>query len=61
MTSGSTAFLVDTNIPVYAVDPRDAFKQQRAIDVLDRLDAGWTGVAGVQSLNQVMANLTDML
>ncbi len=35
MTSGSTALLVDTNIPVYAVDPRDPSKQQRAMDVLD--------------------------
>jgi hypothetical protein len=43
MTSGSTAFLVDTNIPVYAVDPRDPVKQQRAIDVLDRLDSTGTG------------------
>jgi predicted nucleic acid-binding protein len=55
MTSGSTALLVDTNIPVYAVDPRDAFKQQRAIDVLDRLDAAQTGVVGVQNLHEFIS------
>jgi predicted nucleic acid-binding protein len=55
MTSGSTAFLVDTNLPVYAVDPRDPFKQQRAMDVLDRLDAARTGIVGVQNLHEFLS------
>jgi predicted nucleic acid-binding protein len=55
MTSGSTAFLVDTNIPVYAVDPRDPFKQQRAMDVLDLLDAARTGTVGVQTLHEFVS------
>jgi predicted nucleic acid-binding protein len=55
MTSGSTATLVDTNILVYAIDPRDLFKQQRAIDVLDRLDVARTGIVGVQVLHEFMS------
>ncbi len=55
MTSGTTSLLVDTNIPVYAIDPRDAFKQQRAIDVLDRLDSTQRGAIGVQNLNEFIS------
>src|SRR5438105_8195922 len=61
MTTGSTVFLIDTNVPVYAVDPRDPFKQQRAIEVLDRLDQRRTGVAGVQTLHEFMSVSTRRL
>jgi predicted nucleic acid-binding protein len=61
MTSGSIAFLVDTNIPVYAVDPRDLLKQQRALNVLDHLDLAGTGVVGVQTLHEFMSVSTRRL
>ncbi|MGE0539420.1 MAG: PIN domain-containing protein [Dehalococcoidia bacterium] len=61
MTSDSTALLVDTNLPVYAVDPRDAFKQQRAIDVLDRIDSAHRGTVGVQNLNEFISVSTRRL
>lgn len=54
MAGGLTTWLVDTNVPVYAIDPRHPFKQQRAIEVLDRLDAAGRGIVGVQSLNEFM-------
>jgi predicted nucleic acid-binding protein len=61
MTSGSTAVLVDTNVPLYAVDPRDVMKQQRAIDVLDHLDAARTGIVGVQNLHEFLSVATKRL
>ena len=61
MTSGSTALLVDTNVPVYAVDPRDPAKQRRAMDVLDRLDWSRTGTVGVQNLHEFISVTTRRL
>ena len=61
MTSGLTAFLVDTKVPIYAVDPRDAIKQQRAIDVLDRLDSMQTGALGVQNMHEFLSVATRRL
>jgi hypothetical protein len=37
MTNGSSAFLVDTNVLVYAYDPTDEDKRDRAIEVLEFL------------------------
>jgi predicted nucleic acid-binding protein len=54
MTSGLATSLVDTYIPVYAIDPRDPFKQQRAIDALDRLGAARAGAVTVQTLNKFL-------
>jgi predicted nucleic acid-binding protein len=35
MTNGSSAFLVDTNVLVYAYDRSDEDKRDRAIEVLE--------------------------
>jgi hypothetical protein len=37
MRNGSSAFLVDTNILVYADDPTEGAKRERAITVLECL------------------------
>jgi len=37
MTAGNSTILIDTNVLVYAHDPRDRRKQERALAVLDRL------------------------
>ncbi len=47
-----SAFLVDTNVLVYAHDPRDTQKQQRALDVLDRLIPRAEAVLSVQCLTE---------
>ena len=61
MTSDSAASLVDTNILVYAVDPRDPSKRRRAMDVLDRLDTTRMGIVGVQTLNEFISATTRRL
>jgi hypothetical protein len=43
MTNGSSAFLVDTNVLVYAYDPSDEDKRERAIEVLQSLGDSPTG------------------
>ena len=52
MRSGLTASLLDTNVLVYAHDPRDAGKQDRAIEVLQALQASAAGVLSVQCLTE---------
>lgn len=42
--------LVDTNVLVYAHDPADRGKQERAIDLLDTLRTAGVGALSVQSL-----------
>jgi len=49
---GSTAFLIDTNILIYAFDPRDSVKQPRAIKLLDRLMEREQAVLSVQCLSE---------
>jgi predicted nucleic acid-binding protein len=61
MTTGRSTWLVDTNVPVYALDPRDQFKQRRAIEVLDRLDAAGTGILSVQHVNEFLFVVTRRL
>ncbi len=61
MTSRRSTWLVDTNVPVYALDPRDRFKQQRAVEVLDRLDAAGTGILSVQHVNEFLFVVTRRL
>lgn len=61
MTSGRSTWLVDTNVLVYALDPRDRFKQQRAIEVLDRLDAAGAGILSVQHVNEFLFVVTRRL
>jgi predicted nucleic acid-binding protein len=58
MTSGSSAFLVDTNVLVYAYDPNDPAKQARAIDVLARLADAGNGVLTVQVLGEFFVTVT---
>ena len=45
-------FLVDTNVLVYAHDPRDTRKQERALAVLDRLIPRSEAVLSVQCLTE---------
>jgi predicted nucleic acid-binding protein len=47
-----SAFLVDTNVLVYAHDPRDRRKQERALEVLDRLIPHGLAVLSVQCLTE---------
>ena len=46
--------LVDTNLLVYAYDPRDEAKNERAQQVLQRLRRSRRGVISVQSLAEFM-------
>jgi predicted nucleic acid-binding protein len=50
MTSGSKAFLVDTNVLVYAYDPIDGDKRERAIEVLESLGPHQLGSVSTQIL-----------
>lgn len=52
MKSGLNAFLVDTNILVYAYDPRDRVRQEKAIFVLDQLFDAERAVLSVQCLTE---------
>jgi predicted nucleic acid-binding protein len=54
----STGLLVDTNILVYAFDPRDSLKQRRAIDLLSTLiDRGRPSLS-VQCLSEFYNTVT---
>jgi len=46
------AFLVDSNVLIYAHDPRDKTKQQQAFDVLDYLIKRRSASLSVQSLTE---------
>jgi len=50
--------LIDTNILVYAVDPRDAEKQGKALQVLEGLQASGKGRISVQSLAEFISATT---
>ena len=50
MTNGSSAFLVDTNVPVYAYDPSDGDKRKRPIEVLESLGTRHMGSLSAQIL-----------
>ena len=58
MQSGSIAFLVDTNVVVYAYDPADAVKQARAIAVLQILESRNAGALTVQVLGEFFTTAT---
>ena len=55
------AFLVDTNILVYATDPGDADKQGRAADCLRRLGASGSGALSAQVLGEYFVVATRRL
>ena len=53
-----SAFLVDTNVLVYAYDPSDGAKRERAIAVLDRLGAAQMGALSPQILGEFFVTVT---
>ena len=54
-----SAFLVDTNVLVYAYDPRDRKKQQHARAILDRLVSRELAVVSVQCLTEFLFRIGD--
>ncbi len=52
MRTGSSLFLVDTNVLVYAYDVTDPIKQGRAINVLTTLSTNQTGSLSAQILGE---------
>lgn len=52
MKSASSDILVDTNVLVYALDPRDRRKQDQAREILAKLVPNKRAVLSVQSLNE---------
>lgn len=61
MTNVSNAILVDTNILVYAHDPRDEQKRGQAVDVLDSLFSNGQAVLSVQCLSEFFYATTRRL
>lgn len=61
MRNGSNAFLVDTNVLVYAHDPRDRKKQEQAFRVLDSLISSERAVLSVQCLTEFFSAVTRRL
>ncbi len=61
MTIVSNAFLIDTNILVYAHDPRDHYKQGRALAVIDHLIVWELAVLSVQCLSEFFSVVTRRL
>jgi predicted nucleic acid-binding protein len=53
-----SAFLVDTNVLVYAYDPSDGAKRERAIAVLDHLGAAQMGALSPQILGEFFVVVT---
>ncbi len=61
MRNGSSAFLIDTNVLVYAHDPRDRKKQEQAFRVLDTLIGSGRAVLSVQCLTEFFSVTTRRL
>jgi predicted nucleic acid-binding protein len=61
MTSGWHAFLVDTNVLIYAIDPRDRPKQAQALKVLGALVAEQHAAISVQCLSEFFSAATRCL
>lgn len=59
--NGSTGFLLDTNVLVYVYDPRDRAKQERALQVVDRLIHSRRAVLSVQCLSEFFSVVTQRL
>ena len=53
-----SACLVDTNVLVYAYDPSDGAKRERAIAVLERLGASQLGALSPQILGEFFVTVT---
>ena len=58
MPTGARAFLVDTNVLVYAYDHADATKQARAIAVVDQLASRQCGALSAQVLSEFLVTAT---
>ncbi len=58
MRNGSAGFLVDTNVLVYAYDPRDAAKQERARLVLDATIGAQRAILSAQCLSEFFSVVT---
>ena len=58
MPTGARAFLVDTNVLVYAYDRADATKQARAIAVVDQLASRQRGALSAQVLSEFLVTAT---
>ena len=61
MTTAPVDFLLDTNILVYAHDPRDAIKQERALRVLNEVIGTGRAVLSAQCLSEFFAVATRRL
>jgi predicted nucleic acid-binding protein len=61
MTNALNAILVDSNILVYAYDPRDRRKQELAVLVIDRLIEAGMAVLSVQCLSEFFNATTRKL
>ncbi len=61
MTTAPVDFLLDTNILVYAHDPRDAIKQERALRVLNQVIGTGRAVLSAQCLSEFFAVATRRL
>jgi predicted nucleic acid-binding protein len=58
MTNGSSAFLVDTNVLVYAYNPTDGDRRDRAIEVLEFLGIRQLGSLSAQILGEFFVTVT---
>jgi predicted nucleic acid-binding protein len=61
MKNGSRAFLIDTNVLVYAYDPSDPFKQRRAIAVLEQVAKKVLGAVSAQILGEFFVAVTQKI
>jgi predicted nucleic acid-binding protein len=60
MQNVSPAFLIDTNILLYAVDASEATKQDRAFEVFERLLDSGSGALSVQVLGEFFSVATGV-
>ena len=61
MTGGPSTYLIDTNVLVYAYDASEHLKQERARQLLARLEATRTGRLSTQILGEFYNTLTKKL
>jgi predicted nucleic acid-binding protein len=59
MPSAKTNCFVDTNVPVYTVDPEEPEKRALAADLLERVMASRALILSPQSLNECYRIVTD--
>lgn len=61
MRNSSSAFLVDTSVLVYAYDPTDGAKRERAITVLKHLGTCQMGALSAQILGEFFVTVTQKI